>query len=78
MSGYEKVMSAKNKSTAAGPRLSNEPVPQLCPTPMPKQIVLLWTPRVAVAAATRAVIGLCRLQRGAQPAAITMPNSDEP
>jgi hypothetical protein len=72
MSHYKKEIPA-----SAMTLLSEEPVPPLRPAPMPRQTIVFWTPRVVVAAASRVLLGLFRLQRARLPAVIPMRNSDE-
>lgn len=55
----------------------HEATPPLAPVPMPRQTLVFWTPRLALAATMRAVSEFRRPQAG-QPAAIAVPSADEP
>jgi hypothetical protein len=51
--------------------------PPLAPMPMPRQTLVFWTPRLVFGATMRAMIEFRRTQ-AVQPAAISVPNADEP
>lgn len=59
-----------------------EATPSLCPVPMPRQVILFWTPRVIVAETLQtlkafALKGLRYQGRVYQRVPITLPNIDE-
>jgi hypothetical protein len=60
----------------------DEATPPLCPTPMPRQVILFWTPRVFVAETLQALKGVAlkgmRYQgRAYQRVPVAMRNIDE-
>jgi hypothetical protein len=54
-----------------------EATPSLCPVPMPRQVILFWTPRVIVTETLHALKGLRYQGRVYQRVPVTLPNIDE-
>jgi hypothetical protein len=77
MTEHKKVANTAAASAEFTPML-NEATPPLCPAPMPRQTIVLWTPRLALTTTLRAVTELRRPQRVLQRATVSVPNADDP
>jgi len=77
MTEHKKDAKAATANVEFTPML-DESTPPVCPAPMPRQTLVFWTPRQALATTLRAVTELRRPQRAAQRATVSVPNADEP
>ena len=56
----------------------NEAIPERRVTPMPRQILVFWTPRLVFGEGIRVFKQLRRQQHGLQRAVVPIPNVDDP
>ena len=75
MSSYQKGVNEHHVESL--PTL-NEATPPLCPAPMPRQTLVYWTPRLALAALLNATTNLWRPKGAVQRAAVSVETNEEP